>query len=311
MSHRISKLLSFATIATLLLTGCVGGNGASNTSTTTVPAIAPGRAVWFWESQAQMAIVASSTAQDTAIANFKTWNVTSVYGSYSSQMESDPASVRAWNAKLAANGIRSYFLVSSASFFLPDQWTTAQAWLEKYVVNFNTASTATQKFTGVAFDVEPQSFTGNTTWPSWSAATPAQRRVYATYLVNMLASSRALLANNGAAALPIESYLSHSYISLTSTILWVDADDRNAWFAQLAQVCDSISVDQYGTNSVSSIVTGIEANDALLSGKARVALSTDSTDWGGSVSAFFAGAAAVEAQSGKYVDIEDYDTTAQ
>ncbi|MFC6645327.1 hypothetical protein ACFQBQ_06945 [Granulicella cerasi] len=257
-----------------------------------------------------MAIVASPTAQDTAIANFKAWNVTSVYGSYSSQMDTDPASVRAWNAKLAANGIRSYFLISSATFFLPDQWTNAQAWITKYVINFNAASSAAQSFTGVAFDVEPQSFTGNTTWPSWGAATRAQRRVYATYLVNMLTSARALLKSNGAGSLPIESYLSHSYISLTSTIQWTDGSDRDAWFASLAAVCDTISVDQYGTNSISSIVSGFQANNALLSNKARVALSTDGTDWA-STSAFFTGAAAVEAQTGTFVDIEDYDTTAK
>ena len=122
---RYARFVSSTLLITSLFTlGCASGTPASSSNpssaaTTSLPAVAPGRAIWFWESTAQQAIIASSTAQDAAIANFKSWNVTQVYGSYSSQIDTAPASIRAWNAKLAANGIASYFLISTTNFFFP------------------------------------------------------------------------------------------------------------------------------------------------------------------------------------------------
>jgi len=300
-------------IASLLTLGCASStptnSSTGSAATTSLPAVAPGRAIWFWESTAQQAIIASSTAQDAAIANLKSWNVTQVYGSYSSQIDTAPASIRAWNAKLAANGIASYFLISTTSFFFPENWSSAQSWIQTYFLSFNAASKAGEGFVGLAFDVEPQSFTGSTTYPSWGTATPAQRRVYMTDMLDMLESSRALLNSNAYTIAPIETYLTYNASSLTSTIGWASADDRNAWYTALAQTVDRVSVEEYGISSTATILSQYQTNDALLNGKSRISLSSATGSEWTTESQFWSAVTTTESQTSKFTDIEDYDTT--
>jgi len=312
---RYARFVSSTLLITSLFTlGCASGTPASSSNpssaaTTSLPAVAPGRAIWFWESTAQQAIIASSTAQDAAIANFKSWNVTQVYGSYSSQIDTAPASIRAWNAKLAANGIASYFLISTTNFFFPENWSSAQSWIQTYFLSFNAASKTGEGFVGLAFDVEPQSFTGSTTYPSWGTATPAQRRVYMTDMLDMLESSRALLTSNAYTSAPIETYLTYNASSLTSTIGWANADDRNAWYTALAQTVDRVSVEEYGISSTATILSQYQTNDALLNGKSRISLSSATGAEWTTESQFWSAVTTTEAQTSKFTDIEDYDTT--
>ena len=301
------------TLSAVCLASLAGCSTTPSPSTATTPgsavvAVSPGRGMWFWESAAQMAIVSTPSAQAQAIANLKAWNVTSLYGSYQSQISSNPAAVRAWNANLAANGIASYSLISEGDYFLPEQWPATQAWIEANFLGFNAASAPGQGFVGLAFDVEPASFTGNTTRTSWNAATPALRRTYLTYFNNMLQSARTLLNDNGAASAPIQTYLVTWFSNLAGSILWANAADQSQWFAQLAQICDRVTVEQYETNSTSSILSGFQTNNALLNGKSRVALNSADTQWT-SVAQFWQGVATTESQTSTFVDIEDYQTT--
>ena len=54
---------------------------------------------------------------------------------------------------------------------------------------------------------------------------------------------------------------------------------------------------------------GAAVNDALLSGKSRIALNSGDAVWTSPVQ-FFQAAATMESQTSRFVDIEDYDTTA-
>jgi hypothetical protein len=301
-------------LATSLLPLCGCSTPATPTSATasaskTVAPVNPGRGIWFWESAAQMAIVANPSSQAQAIANLQAWNVTAVYGSYDSQIASNPAAVRAWNANLAANGIQSYVLASEGDFFLPEQWPVTQAWIQTNFLDFNAASAPGQGFVGLAFDVEPASFTGNTTRVSWNAATPAVRRTYLTYFNNMLQSSRTLLNDNFSTSSLIQTYLVNWFSTLNASIAWASENDRDQWFAQLAQICDRVSVEEYDTNSTATIVSQFQTNNALLAGKSRAALNSGDTVWS-TPAQFWLGVTATEAQTGTFVDIEDYDTTA-
>ncbi len=307
--------------ATLLLLagslglGCAGGSSASSaassgSTTTTIPSVAPGRGIWFWESQAQQAIVAGTSSQDAAIANLKSWGVTSVYGSYSAQISTVPAAVRAWNSKLAANGIASYSLLSTGNAFLPEQWSTTQTWLQSNFLAFNAAAQPAERFVGVAFDVEPHAYTGDSTHTSWAAATPALRRVYMNSFLNMFLSARALLNANGASSATMQTYIVNWFQNLNSTIGWTDINDRNAWFTQLSQTLDRVTVDEYGTSNATTIATSFAVTNALLNSKGRPALESSDTAWS-SRTAFFSGATATESQTATFIDIEDYDTTVQ
>jgi hypothetical protein len=296
--------------AVLVCAGCASTPASSPSSTTTqaVVAVAPGRGMWFWESAAQQAIVSTPSAQDQTIASLKAWNVTSLYGSYGSQIISSPALVRAWNAKLAENGIASYSLASEGDFFLPEKWSLTQAWLQANFLDFNQASSAGQGFVGIAFDVEPASFPGNATELSWNVASPATRRIYLTDFNNMLQSARSLLNANGASSALIQTYLVTWWSTLNASIAWADMTDRNQWYAQLAQICDRITVEEYETNSVATISSQFQASNTLLNGKARVALNSADTVWA-SPTLFWQGVTGSEAQTSGFVDIEDYDTT--
>jgi hypothetical protein len=264
--------------------------------------------MWFWESAAQQAIVSTPSAQDQTIASLKAWNVTSLYGSYGAQISSSPTLVRAWNAKLAANGIASYSLASEGDFFLPEKWSLTQAWIQANFLDFNQASGAGQGFIGIAFDVEPASFIGNSTELAWNTASPATRRLYLTDFTNMLQSARSLLNANNASSALIQTYLVTWWSTLNASIAWADATDRNQWYAQLAQICDRVTVEEYQTSNVSTIYSQFATSSALLNGKARVALNSADTAWA-SPTLFWQGVAATEGQTSGFVDIEDYDTT--
>jgi len=306
-----NRLQSFLTLGFLIACGCSTNPTATTVASPTNPiaAVNPGRGMWFWESPAQMAIVATPSTQDQAIANLKSWNVTSLYGSYGSQIISNPAAVRAWNAKLAANGIQSYSLASQGDFFLPEQWSVTQAWIQANFLEFNQASQPGQGFVGLAFDVEPASFAGNSTRASWNSATPAVRRTYLAYFNNMLQSARTLLNDNSATSAPMQTYLVNWFSNTNGTILWASSVDQSQWFAQLAQICNRITVEEYANSTTATVVSEYQLNDALLSGKSRIALNSGDAVWTSPVQ-FFQAAATMESQTSRFVDIEDYDTTA-
>lgn len=304
------SFLTATLLAATLLTGCASNPTSTSTTTTTtsttIPAVAPGRGIWFWGSAAQQAIVAGTSSQDTAISNFKSWGVTSVYGSYTIQTTAQITNLRAWNAKLAANGIASYLLLSTGNAFLPEQWTATQTVLQNNFLNFNSSAQPAERFIGIAWDVEPHAYVGDSTHVSWASATPAQRRVYMADFLNMFLSARALVGTS----VPMQTYIVNWFQNLNSSIGWTDSTDRNTWFTTLAQTVDRITVDEYSNASPTSIATSFATTQALLNGKGRPALESNDKVWT-SLSAFFSAATATEAQTSTFIDIEDYDTTVQ
>jgi hypothetical protein len=124
----------------------------------------------------------------------------------------------------------------------------------------------------------------------------------------MLQSARTLLSDNGAGNALIQTYLVTWWSNLTGSILWANQADQTQWYAQLAQTCDRISVEQYDTNSTTSIISGFQTNNALLNGKSRVGLNSADTQWT-SVAQFWQGVTTTESSTSTFVDIEDYDTT--
>jgi hypothetical protein len=124
----------------------------------------------------------------------------------------------------------------------------------------------------------------------------------------MLQSARSLLNANGASSALIQTYLVTWWSTLNASIAWADMTDRNQWYAQLAQICDRITVEEYETNSVATISSQFQASNTLLNGKARVALNSADTVWA-SPTLFWQGVTGSEAQTSGFVDIEDYDTT--
>jgi len=271
--------------------------------------------MWFWAGSASdqfssTAIVGNPALEAQTIANLQSWNVTTLYGSYNALIQSNPAAVQAWNQMLTAAHIQSYVLFSNTNNFLPEDWNAEESEVLTNFVNFNATAAQGAAFVGVAFDVEPDSFAGTTTRLSWDAASNATRRTYLTYFLNMLQSSRALLNANGQGAAPMETALATWYATLNDTIGWTNSADVDQWFALLAQTCSRVSLMAYEVSSPSLIISDAQVEGSLLGSTPRIALrSTLGVEWT-TLPQFWQALEAVEAQTSGYVDIEDYETTA-
>ena len=305
-------------VCTLCVTGCVGANGAGSTAipaSTTSSAAVPGRGMWFWAGSSSdqfssTAIVGNLALETQTIANLQSWNVTTLYGSYNSLIQSNPAAVQAWNQMLASAHIQSYVLFSNTNNFLPEDWDAEQSEILTNFVDFNASAAQGAGFVGIAFDVEPDSFAGTTTRLSWNASTTATRRTYLTYFLNMLQSSRALLNENGQSAAPMETALATWYATLNSSIGWANSADVDQWFGQLAQTCTRVSLMAYEVSTPSLIISDAQVEGSLLGSTPRISLrSTLGVEWT-TLPQFWQALQAVETQTSGYVDIEDYETTA-
>jgi hypothetical protein len=287
-----------------------GGTGSGGTT-----AYAAGRSIWLWDNAAvanhsASTIVNTPSLQAGVISFLKTWKITTVYGSYSTALSTNPAGVRAWNQLLAANGIHSYYLVSQTTYFLPEGWAAAQNELQTNVLNFNAASTAAQSFTGVALDVEPDAFAGSSSRTSWSAATAATRRTYVTYFLNFLQSTRALLNSNGGSNLSLETSLTYWYVQMDGTIGWSSQSDVSQWMSSMGQTVNLVSIMDYSSNTQSLIQSRYTQNSTLLpAGATTIALRYPGTEWS-SLSQFWTALQTAESTNTIYCDIEDYDTFA-
>ena len=299
----------------LSFSGCASGtSSAAATSTTSASiAYAPGRAMWFWDGtgpNASSTVLGNTALETKMIANMKAWNVTTLYGSYSSTLlGANAATLRTWNAMLSSNGIHSYVLLSNTNYFLPEDWAQAQGWILTNFVDFNAASAPGEGFAGLALDVEPDSFAGTTGRTSWATSSLAVRRTYLTYFLNFLQSSRALLNQNSASAAPIDTALAYWYAQLNTTIGWTDQNDVNQWFAALGQVMTRVSIMDYFSSTQSLIQSRFVSEASLLpAGVATVSLRyIVGYEWT-NFAQFWQAVLTSESTNTVNVDLEDYDT---
>jgi hypothetical protein len=274
----------------------------------TLYAATPGhdRGVWFWQASktqyGSVAIVGNPALEDTTIANFKRWGITTVYGGYN---DPNTAAMRAWNRKLHDNGIASYLLLSETEYIFPSTWQTAHDTMMKNFVVFNQQAAPGERFAGLAFDIEPHILKDSSDHTSWKIATPEQRRAYAGGLLDFLVKTRALLDENGEHTAHIQASLATWY-SRTDSITWANTADRDAWFATLAKVCDRISLMDFENGSTDVILRRAQEEGSLLHGTMRIALRANiGMEWK-SPADFWKALQAVEAQSGQSADIQSY-----
>jgi len=276
----------------------------------TAHASTPGhdRSIWFWQSPdspfGSLAILGNAAREDAAIARLKAWGVTTVYGSYSGS--ETPAVLRAWNRKLNSNGISSYLLMADTEDLFPESWTAASARLKANFVQFNRDSSPSERFGGVAFDIEPHIFPGSARHGGWKASEPLIRRQYMADLLQFFQRTRALLDENGEVGAHIEGTLPVWFAKLSGSIQWNDAIDRDGWFAQLSKACDRISLMAFEVPSPATIVQRSDEEGNLLHGKARIALRANLGNEWHSLKDFWAAAHAVEEETHQSIDIQDF-----
>jgi hypothetical protein len=268
------------------------------------------RGVWFWQSPdspyGSSSVVGNATLEDQTITRMKSWGITTVYGAYSSHGNIPPAALRAWNRKLAKCGIASYLLLSETDYFFPEKWSDASDVVLKNVVEFNRQSSPDERFIGVAFDIEPHILRGSPYGPSWKDTDPKRRREYLADFLTFFQKTRALLDQHGASDVRIEASLTTWYSRLGGKIEWGSTADRDQWFAQLARVCNRVSIMDFETPSTAVILDRVHDEVDLLHGHARIALRANLGKEWKSTADFWGALHTIETDTHQSVDIQDY-----
>jgi hypothetical protein len=266
------------------------------------------RSIWLWQSPdsafGSQSIVGNPAREDAAIARLKAWGVTTVYGSYSST--ESPQTLRAWNRKLNQNGIASYLLLAETEDLFPESWPSASNHITSSFLQFNRDSQPSERFTGLAFDIEPHIFPGSTRHPGWKVSDVITRRQYMTDLLQFFQNTRTLLDHNGETSAPIEATLPVWYAKLSGSIQWNNAVDRDQWFAQLTKVCQRLSIMAFEITSPTAILQRSHDEVALLHGRARIALRTNLGHEWNSVNDFWGATHTIEETTHQSIDIQDF-----
>ena len=274
------------------------------------PAAGHDRAVWLWQSPkspyGSTSILGNAGREDETILNLKKWGITTVYGSYSDEGNGNAAAIRGWNRKLAANGIASYLLLSNTDYLFPETWPRASAIISTNFAMFNRQSVASDRFAGLAFDLEPHILKESSYGTAWKQTDASGRRKYLEDLLNVYERTRELLNQNGEKDARIAISLPVWYYKLDGSIQWSNTLDRDRWFTQLAQVCDRVSMMAFEISDPAAILRRSQEETDLLHGKARIALRANLGKEWSSTAEFWNGLQSVEAASRQSVDIQDY-----
>jgi hypothetical protein len=274
----------------------------------TKPSPGSDRSMWFWQSPdspyGSSSIVGDTAREDLAILRLKHWGIKTLYGSYSTS--ETPDQLRNWNRKLRRNGVASYLLFGETEDLFPEHWPAAKVRLANNFIGFNKASRPDDRFDGVAFDIEPHIFRGSDRHTSWKSANGVERREYMADLLQFFQSTRLFLEQNGEANARIEGTLPVWYAKIYGSIQWNNAVDRDRWFAQLAKVCDRLSLMAFEVSSPETILLRSNEEVNLLDGKARIALRANLGKEWSSVDDFWSATRAIEASTHRSIDIQDF-----
>jgi len=120
------------------------------------------RGIWCWATPGPYGlnhIIGTNALQDAAVAQFKAWGITHVYGFYGTQLKTVPGqtALAAWNTLLNKNGIDSQLLISDYTLGTGDNAIILQ------MIDFNKNQPAAARFKGVHLDIEPW---GMPSWPT-------------------------------------------------------------------------------------------------------------------------------------------------
>jgi hypothetical protein len=268
------------------------------------PACAVERGTWFWyqssDPNGAANVLGNAAKEDEAITFMRQWDIARVYGSYSSLTTTDPAVVAAWNKKLAAADIASYVMISDGSHGLAANRPGLLSLLDDRLIHFNAGrSDPQERFVGMEMDIEVW------TTPQWASASPSGRRDMLLDLRDSFAAMRQDLATAGqgtsklSAALPV-------WFDTTTMVAWSNPAEIDQWFTSIGASLNEISLMDYATNNVATILNRVAYERAQFPGTSLVALRTRlDLEWS-SLSEFTTAMNSVESATGSGIDIENY-----
>jgi len=204
------------------------------------------RGVWCWSTPSPYGlnyIIGSNALQNAAVAQFKSWGISHVYGFYGDQLKTVPgrAALAAWNTLLHNNGIESQLLISDYTLGTGDNNFILQ------MINFNTNQPLAARFEAVHLDLEPWGL------PSW----PTDDKY--NDLVNLAAEYqqvRAELDASGQTNVLVYADLASWLDSLTA-INWPSTTVRDQWFTGILTNLAGFTLMAYEQNTYSGIVNAV------------------------------------------------------
>lgn len=307
--------VQFAPVVPASLSGFVALQAASTgsvvqlttpTSTWVHPSGPAGaRGAWFWRDTGHPhgagTVVGDPVAELAELDAFDEHGVHRVYASYDWAAPDAESSIAAWHATLHPER-EVQLLLGENTWIDPLVRPNLLAILTDRLVDFHAGRPAEERFDGVHLDIEPQAL------PEWSTSTPAQRRDLLLMLRDTFADVRAHLDANGAAQVPIYADLPVWFDNVPGSVGWLDAGDRDAWFADICSSLTGVSLMAFERDNLGSILNGTDWERNNLACEVRMGLQASTTTWGNALG-YASMIAEVEAATGLPLDLQSWTQT--
>lgn len=253
------------------------------------------RGVWCWPTPGPYGlnyIIGTNSLQNAAVAQFKAWGISHVYGFYGDQLKTVPgqAALAAWNTLLNSNGIESQLLISDYALYSGDN----NIILEMIAFNKNQPSAA--RFKAVHLDLEPWGL------PSW----PTDNKY--DDLVNLAAEYqqvRTELDTNGQSDVLVYADLA-DWLD-TTAINWPSTSVRDQWFSDILTNLAGFTLMDYEQNTYSRLVNAAAWELSSHPGVVRIGIDAGAGQTWSNLTDFVTVARQLESNYTDSVGVDIYD----
>ncbi|HVU28446.1 MAG TPA: hypothetical protein VHG71_12010 [Verrucomicrobiae bacterium] len=253
------------------------------------------RGVWCWKTPSPYGlnyIIGTSSLENAAVAQFKLWGISHVYGSYGDQLATvqGQAALANWNTLLSSNGIESQLLISDTSFGSGDNNILVK------MINFNKGQPPSAQLKAVHLDIEP-----------WGLSTWATDNKYndLVALAGTYQQIRTELDTNGENNVLMYADLA-DWLD-TTTINWPSDSVRNQWFSGILTNLAGITLMAYEQPTFSRIVNVVSWEMTNYPGVVRVGIDAGTGETWSNLDSFLTVAGQVESNYTDSAGIDIYD----
>lgn len=254
------------------------------------------RGVWCWKKPAPYGlnyIIGTNDLENAAVAQFKAWGISRVYGSYGDKLSTAQGrtALAGWNTLLSNNGIESQLLISDWTLGTGDNNIIIQ------MINFNQTQPVAAQVKGVHLDLEP-----------WGLAAWGTGDNY-SLLVNLASEYqqvRAELDAGGQSNVLIYADLT-VWLDSSATINWPSSSVRDQWYSDILTNLAGITLMAYQRPTLSGIMNAVSWEMANHPGVVRVGIDGGAGETWSNLSAFLTVARQVESNYTDSAGIDIYD----
>ena len=253
------------------------------------------RGVWCWPTPGPYGlnyIIGTNALQNAAVAQFKSWGISHVYGFYGDQLKTVPgqSALAAWNTLLNNNGIESQLLISDYTLGSGDNNIILE------MINFNKNQPLPARFKAVHLDLEPWGL------PSWSTDNKYNDLVN---LAGEYEQVRTELNTNGQSNVLIYADLA-DWLD-TSTINWPSDAVRNQWYAGILTNLAGFTLMAYEQPTFSGLVNVVSWEMTNYPGVVRAGIDAGAGNTWSNLNAFLVVAGQVESKYTDSAGVDIYD----